>query len=81
MEIDGRTRKGKYNDYTAERMTSELTFSMYIQDQQAILQLWSWCPSLLSECEAEVDTLKPPSFSYKCKFCLKKKKTVCIRTT
>ena len=25
--------RGKYNDYTAERMTSELTFSMYIQDQ------------------------------------------------
>ena len=46
MEIDGRTRKGKYNDYTTEKMTSGLTYSMYIQDQQAILQLWAWGPSL-----------------------------------
>ena len=68
MEIDGRTRKGKYNDYTTEKMTSGLTYSMYIQDQQAILQLWAWCPNLLSECEAEVGTIKPPSFPYKCKF-------------
>ena len=140
-------------------MTSRLTYSMYIQDQQAILQLWAWChqgakkvsftachlgklqlactrpqvistspkpflisridynPSVigispqkstcpwgklkeknhqpnskihqrraighcflctlchtepLSECEAEVDTIKLPSFSYRCKFCWKK---------
>ena len=33
MEIDGRARKGKYNDYTAERMTPGLTYTMYIQDQ------------------------------------------------
>ena len=25
----------------------------------------------LSDCEAEVDTIKPPSFSYNFKFCLK----------
>ena len=41
MEIDGRTRKGKYNDYTAERMTPGLTYTMYIQDQWAILHLWA----------------------------------------
>ena len=29
-------------------------------------------PWYLSECEAEVDTIKPPSFSYKCIFCWKK---------
>ena len=43
---NGRTLKGKHNDYIAERMTSRLTYSMYIQDQWTILQLWAWCPCL-----------------------------------
>ena len=43
MEIDGRTLKGKHNDYIAERMTSRMTYSKYIQDQQTILQLWAGC--------------------------------------
>ena len=34
----------------------------------------------LSECEAEVDTIKLPSFFYKCKILLKKI-YICIRTT
>ena len=33
IEIDGRTMKGKYNDYIAERMTSRLSYNIYIQDQ------------------------------------------------